>query len=221
MKAPRPIDAVDSVWMEELTWMEVRDAIKGGKTTALILTGGVESNGPHLATGKHNYVLKVMGEAIARKLGNALVAPIVTLEPGSPDGERVAPGSVFLSQETYRAVLSDMAMSLEGMGFTNVILMGDSGGNQARDEGSRRRAQQEIQGAPATPSTSSPSTTITRRCRSSSRRAASPSRFKIGASQGSDKLHEEFGIDALMALDDPKTIRIDSERRPTARRSTA
>ena len=85
MNAPRPIPAIDSVWMEELTWMEVRDAIKGGKTTALILTGGVESNGPHLATGKHNYVLKVMGEAIARKLGNALVAPIVTLEPGRPD----------------------------------------------------------------------------------------------------------------------------------------
>ena len=76
MNAPRPIDALDSVWMEELTWMEVRDAIKGGKTTALILTGGVESNGPYLATGKHNFVLKVMGEAIARKLGNALVAPI-------------------------------------------------------------------------------------------------------------------------------------------------
>src|SRR5215207_53974 len=128
--APRPIEALDSVWMEELTWMEVRDAIKGGKTTALILTGGVESNGPHLATGKHNFILKVMGEAIARKLGNALVAPIVTLEPGRPDSARVAPGSVFLSQETYRAVLTDMATSLKGMGFTTVILMGDSGGNQ-------------------------------------------------------------------------------------------
>ena len=34
MNAPRPIDALDSVWMEELTWMEVRDAIKEGKTTA-------------------------------------------------------------------------------------------------------------------------------------------------------------------------------------------
>src|SRR5690349_3038437 len=40
--APRPIDALDSVWTEDLTWMEVRDAIKAGKTTALILTGGVE-----------------------------------------------------------------------------------------------------------------------------------------------------------------------------------
>src|SRR6187402_2099786 len=130
MNAPRPIAAVDSVWTEDLTWMEVRDAIKAGKTTGLILTGGVESNGPHLATGKHNFVLKVMGEAIARKLGNALVAPILTLEPGRPDGERVAPGSVVLSAATYRAVLTDMANSLRGMGFTTVILMGDSGGNQ-------------------------------------------------------------------------------------------
>src|SRR5215208_7007625 len=65
MSAPRPIAAYDSVWTEDLTWMEVRDAIKAGKTTGLILTGGVESNGPHLATGKHNFVLKVMGEAIA------------------------------------------------------------------------------------------------------------------------------------------------------------
>src|SRR5262245_66584772 len=62
MNAPRPIAALDSVWTEELTWMEVRDAIKAGKTTGLILTGGVESNGPHLATGKHNFILKVMGE---------------------------------------------------------------------------------------------------------------------------------------------------------------
>src|SRR6186713_1003052 len=130
MNAPRPIAAVDSVWTEELTWMEVRDAIKAGKTTGLILTGGVESNGPHLATGKHNFILKVMGEAIARKLGNALVAPILTLEPGRPDGDRVAPGSVVLSAATYRAVLTDMASSMRGMGFTNVILMGDSGGNQ-------------------------------------------------------------------------------------------
>src|SRR5215207_617462 len=31
LAAPRPIDAVDSVWIEELTYMEVRDAVKAGK----------------------------------------------------------------------------------------------------------------------------------------------------------------------------------------------
>src|SRR5450432_3929570 len=73
----RPIDAVDSVFIEDLTWMEVRDAMKAGKTTVIVATGGVEQNGPYLTTGKHNVVLRAMTEAIARKLGNALVAPIV------------------------------------------------------------------------------------------------------------------------------------------------
>ena len=30
--SPRPIDAVDTVFMEDLTWMEIRDAMKSGKT---------------------------------------------------------------------------------------------------------------------------------------------------------------------------------------------
>jgi len=45
-----------------------------------------------------------------------------------------------------------------------------------------------------------------------------PEQIEIGASQGSDKIHEEFGIDALMALHDPKTIRIDE--RTKANRAT-
>ncbi|MBI4472983.1 MAG: creatininase family protein, partial [Acidobacteria bacterium] len=130
LKGPRPIDAMDTVWIEEMTYFEVRDALKSGKAnTALILTGGIEENGPYLATGKHNYVLRGTGEAIARKLGNALVVPIVTLEPGdtkSPD----AFGSVFLSEQTYRAVLADMADSLKSQGFKHVVFMGDSGSNQ-------------------------------------------------------------------------------------------
>ncbi len=126
---PRPIDALDSVWIEELTMMDVRDAIQEGKTTALILTGGIEQNGPYLATGKHNYVLQVMGESIARDLGDALIAPIVTLEPGNPERVRT-PGTIYLSRETYKAVLRDMATSLKSQGFTNIFLLGDSGGNQ-------------------------------------------------------------------------------------------
>jgi creatinine amidohydrolase/Fe(II)-dependent formamide hydrolase-like protein len=126
---PRPIDMHDSVWIEDLTMMEVRDLIKAGKTTALILTGGIEENGPYLTTGKHNNVLRVMGPSIAKALGNALIAPIVTLEPGNPERVRT-PGTVFLSPETYRAVLADMATSLKTQGFKHIILLGDSGGNQ-------------------------------------------------------------------------------------------
>ena len=129
LNMPRPIDMHDSVWIEDLTMMEVRDLIKAGKTTALILTGGIEENGPYLTTGKHNNVLRVMGPSIARALGDALIAPIVTLEPGNPDRVRT-PGTVFLSPETYRAVLADMATSLKTQGFKHIVFLGDSGGNQ-------------------------------------------------------------------------------------------
>jgi creatinine amidohydrolase/Fe(II)-dependent formamide hydrolase-like protein len=126
---PRPIDLHDSVWIEQLTMLEVRDLLKAGKTTALVLTGGIEENGPYLTTGKHNNVLKAQGESIARALGNALVAPIVTLEPGNPSRPNLSPGTVVLSQATYRAVLTDMATSLRSQGFTDIVLLGDSGGN--------------------------------------------------------------------------------------------
>ena len=126
---PRPIDLHDSVWIEQLTMLETRDLIRSGKTTALILTGGIEENGPYLTNGKHNNVLKATGESIARALGNALVAPIVTLEPGNPSRPTILPGTILLSIPTYKAVLNDMATSLRSQGFSDIVLLGDSGGN--------------------------------------------------------------------------------------------
>jgi creatinine amidohydrolase len=129
MAYERPIEMADNVWIEELTMPEVRDLMAAGTTTALIMAGGVEENGPYLTTGKHNHVLKVMGEAIARRLGNTLVAPIVAIEPGNP-ANTTTPGSLRYSQETYRAVLRDYSTSLKAQGFTRIFMMGDSGGNQ-------------------------------------------------------------------------------------------
>ncbi len=134
LKAPTPIDAFDSVWIEELTWMEVRDAMASGKNTAIITTGGIEQNGPYLATGKHNYVLQGACEGVARALGNALCAPIIKLVPEGgieePSGHMMYPGTISLREETFQAVLTDVASSLKAHGFEHIILFGDSGGNQ-------------------------------------------------------------------------------------------
>jgi creatinine amidohydrolase/Fe(II)-dependent formamide hydrolase-like protein len=127
--APRPIEALDTVWIEEQSWMETRDAIRGGKTIAIIGSGGNEQNGPYSPNGKHNYVLRATCEAIARRLGNALCAPIVTLEPGNPEREGLTPGSVFITAATFAAVLNDMSTSLKSMGFKDIVMIADSGGN--------------------------------------------------------------------------------------------
>ncbi|MGH9389758.1 MAG: creatininase family protein, partial [Vicinamibacteria bacterium] len=133
--APRPIDIRESVWLEELTWMEVRDLVKAGKTTIIVATGGVEQNGPYLATGKHNYVLQATCPAVARKLGNALCAPIIPFVPEGdidpPTGMMRYPGTISLTEGTYKTLLTEIARSLAQHGFEHIVLIGDSGGNQA------------------------------------------------------------------------------------------
>jgi creatinine amidohydrolase len=124
----RPIEMHDSVWIQELTTLEVRDLLKEGKkTTALILGGGMEENGPYLVLDKHNIASRAMGESIARKLGNALCAPILAIEPGNPD--HPTPGAVVMSAATYRAMVTDMAASLQAMGFKTIVFLGDHGGD--------------------------------------------------------------------------------------------
>lgn len=134
LAAPNPLEASDSLWIEELTYMEVRDRMADGYSTAIIATGGIEENGPYLATGKHNIILRSLCPAIARDLGNALCAPIVGFVPeGSldpPSGAMHFPGSITVRDDTYHALLVDIAESLRVHGFTNIVLIGDSGGNQ-------------------------------------------------------------------------------------------
>jgi creatinine amidohydrolase len=133
--APNPLPKADTVWLEEMTWMDVRDAMAAGKTTVLIATGGHEPNGPWLALGKHNYVLHANCEAIARKMGNALCAPIIKYVPEGdidpPTGHMTSPGTISLREDTFRALLTDTADSLKAHGFKQIFFIGDSGGNQA------------------------------------------------------------------------------------------
>jgi creatinine amidohydrolase len=133
-ESPRPIDIHDTVWLEELTWMEVRDLMRTGVGTVLIPTGGIEQNGPYLALGKHNVILRATMDAVARKLGDALVAPIVPFVPEGaidpPSGHMRYPGTVSVTEETFRAILFDVARSMKTHGFAHVILLGDSGSNR-------------------------------------------------------------------------------------------
>lgn len=136
LDTPRPIPAVDSLWAEELTWMEMRDAIKAGKKTIIIATGGVEQNGPYVAAGKHNYVLQTVLPYIAKAIGNTLIAPIVKFVPEGaidpkPAGHMRYPGTISLESSTFEALLTDICRSYKTHGFRDIILLGDSGGNQA------------------------------------------------------------------------------------------
>jgi creatinine amidohydrolase len=131
---PRPIPPRDTVFMEDMTWMEIRDAMRAGKLTVIVATGGIEQNGPYLAAGKHNIVLQVTTDAIARKLGDALVAPIVPFVPEGeidpPTEHMKYPSTIGVTEGTYRALLAEICACLRTHGFRRIVLIGDSGGNQ-------------------------------------------------------------------------------------------
>ena len=213
MAAVNPIGALDSVWIEELTWMEVRDALKVGKTTAIVPTGGVEPNGIYLATGKHNYVLAGGCDGIARKLGNALCAPIIKLVPeGGHDpqtGHMRFPGTISLRAETFQAVLEDVGMSLRAHGFEHIIYIGDSGGNQRGMEAAaaalnERWGQQIAHFVPEWYRYND---------------VFSYMEEELGISEPTnDGLHDNFVITSLMMLEDPTSVRY--EQRVAAARAT-
>lgn len=123
-----------SVFTEELTWPEVRDAVAGGKRTVIVPTGGVEQNGPYVVTGKHDYVVRATAEAIARKLGDALVAPVVPFVPEGnidpPSGHMRFAGTISVTEDTYERLVTDICASYRAHGFEHIVLIGDSGENQ-------------------------------------------------------------------------------------------
>ena len=123
-----------SVFLEDLTWTEVREGIASGMSVALVPTGGTEQNGPHMALGKHNAIVRDAAGEIARRLGNALVAPVIAYVPQGrfdpPEGHLRFPGTLGVSEATFAAELSDAAASLALAGFTLICFVGDHGGSQ-------------------------------------------------------------------------------------------
>lgn len=197
----RPIAAKDTVFIEDLTWMEIRDALRSGKDTVIVATGGVEQNGPYLVTGKHNVILRGTTEVIARKL-NALVAPIIPFVPEGeidpPSSHMKYPGTISVTEETFERLLIDICMSMSTHGFKNIVLIGDSGGNQEGME------------------------TVAKKLNAQWTNGKSKALFipqyydyqsvaewvqKQGIVETSEGLHDDFAITAMMMAVDPESVR--------------
>ena len=210
---PRTIDGINTVWLEELTQPEFRDMIKDGYTTVLILTGGVENNDGNLSMNKHNINNKLMGEALARKMGKTLVAPLVTLEPGNA-GANIQPGRAgpMISQATFTALLYDMGNYLRSMGFQQIFYLGDSGGNTRGMQAAADSLTKVYAASPDKvyfkhiPEYYNHTSVIQPYIQNELK---IPEGIKIGASTGTSGLHEELSIDATLALADPQSIRFE------------
>ncbi len=144
--------APSSVFLEDLTWTEVRDALAAGVTTVIIPTGGTEQNGPHMVLGKHNYLVRYKAGEVARRLGNALVAPVMAYVPEGdvdpPTGHMRFPGTITTPPEVFEQVLEYAARSFKQHGFLDIALLGDSGGNQTSQAAVAERLNREWAATP-------------------------------------------------------------------------
>jgi creatinine amidohydrolase/Fe(II)-dependent formamide hydrolase-like protein len=208
-ESPRPIGALDTVFLEEMTWMEVRDAMRAGKDTVIVPTGGVEQNGPYLAAGKHNYILRATTEAIARKLGNALVAPTVAFVPEGnidPPTEHMRyPSSISLTEDTFRRLLTDISASFRTHGFAHIVLIGDSGGNQA---GMKAVAEELNARWASAESRSNTRTRVHFIPEYYDYPAVTRWLEEQGIKQTPEGVHDDFAITAIMMTVDPTTVRM-------------
>jgi creatinine amidohydrolase/Fe(II)-dependent formamide hydrolase-like protein len=141
-----------SVFVEELTWTELRDLIAAGKTTIIIPIGGTEQNGPHMAIGKHNARVKILSGRIAAALGNAVVAPVLpyvpegTIDP--PSGHMRFPGTITVPEDVFEKTIEYAARSFKQHGFRDIVFLGDHGSTQKGEEAVAQRLNRDWAATP-------------------------------------------------------------------------
>jgi creatinine amidohydrolase len=144
---PPAAGAADTVFLEELTWTELRDQIRSGKTMIIVPIGGTEQNGPHMALGKHNLRVRYLSEKIARALGNSLVAPVIAYVPEGaldpPTGHMKFPGTITVPEQAFEAILESAARSFKLAGFSDIVFLGDHGADQKGEKAVAARLDKE------------------------------------------------------------------------------
>lgn len=147
---PTPGAAADSVFLEDLTWTELRALVRAGTTTIIVPVGGTEQNGPHMALGKHNVRARLLAERIARALGDAVVAPVLGYVPEGrldpPAGHMRYPGTISVPEDVFEKVLESAGRSFKLHGFRDIVFLGDSGSTQAGQKAAASRLNREWAG---------------------------------------------------------------------------
>jgi len=132
-QAQKTVNVNEIVELELLTTSEAYDKIHNqGKTSVLLITGGTEARGPHNVLGGHTIMSRHRGVEIAKRLGNALLAPVVPVAvaaTGVTPGTRT-PGGYQIPADAFKVLQLGLIESLSYSGFKDIFVMGDHGGGQ-------------------------------------------------------------------------------------------
>lgn len=131
-------ETMETVWIEEMTWGEIQGSMKFGYNNIIIPAAGIEQNGPHVPLNKHRLVVKNNANAIARRLGNTLVAPVIDFVPEgnieTREGHMNFAGTISMPGKVFADIIDYTVRSLGKHGFKQFFLIGDSGSTQQVQE---------------------------------------------------------------------------------------
>lgn len=106
--------------LADLTWVEADRAARSG-AVVLLPVGAFEQHGPHLPLDVDVHMALAVAEEVARRTEGVLVAPGVTW--GLSDSHLPFAGTMSLSLDTMRGLLTDLVTSLARNGFERIALV--------------------------------------------------------------------------------------------------
>lgn len=115
-------DSIFNETMVDMTWQDIEKAAQNG-AIILLPTAVIEEHGPHMSCGVDTYLAyltcKLTRRALESRGIQTLIAP--PLYWGRNRATHVFPGTFTVSEETMKALISDVLLSLKSWGFTKVF----------------------------------------------------------------------------------------------------
>lgn len=108
-----------SVWMQELTWEDVRDYLEKDNIV-IVPVGSTEEHGPAGPLGVDSYAAIALAEDSAKKAG-VLVTPPIWF--GDSSHHLGFPGTISLRTSTLIEVIKDVSKSLAKHGFKKILFI--------------------------------------------------------------------------------------------------
>jgi len=122
-----PWSGSEDVLLGKKTWKEMKESIGGGVETALVPIGSTEEHGPAIPLDNDIFNSTQLCINAALRCENVVVAPPLCF--GMSDELLRFSGTISLTPQTFIACVKDIARSLAGHGFRNIIFVTGHGGN--------------------------------------------------------------------------------------------
>ena len=106
--------------IDEMTWVEVNEALSNGIDTVVLPIGATEQHGPHDPIGTDSFCALVTARKVAERLP-ALLAPLMPY--GLSSSHMSFKGTITVSPETFALFARDVMSSLIHHGFKRIVVI--------------------------------------------------------------------------------------------------